>query len=179
MSGQLVFHMPFFVSTLERVFRVLRGLPGVLEDDRTGVAFTIGEQLVVPTGQDPSLHMLAHGIIGTCNPEKELFYRYFSLRKLMALLYHPDHLTSQESADPDAAAKPIPERSWGGGIRIWHEDHNLLFSASALPWKCDEALCVVTAWVIGWITPDQVSEYARRSDNEFISQLTDAFLSQG
>ena len=112
--------------------------------------------------------------MGRCSPSKAPLYRFFSLRKLLALLYHLDHLTSQESADPDAASKPIPDRCWGGGIRINYQGHNLLLSVSGLPWKCDEAVCVITAWVLGWIEPDQVSEYARRSGNEIIGQLYDA-----
>jgi hypothetical protein len=179
MPDLLPFRLEPFVQALKVVFEILRSLPGVLEDDRTGVAYTLGEQLEVPDGQDPSLHMLAHGVVGSCSPAKELFYRFFSLRKIMALLYHTEHLTSQESADPDAASKPIPDRSWGGGIRIWFEGHNMLFSVSGLPWKCDEAICVVTIWVLSWITTDQAYEYAHRSTNPFTTQLLQAAKSHG
>jgi hypothetical protein len=159
---------------LKKTFAVLQRLPGINISDRTGFAYTMGEQHEASVGQDPPLYLLAHTVLGICLPLKEGLYRYFSLRKILVMLNHPNHLTSQQSADPDADQRPIHDRNWGGGIRFAHEGLIFLLAVSGLPWKCDEAVGVVTAYQMNWITAAQVSEYAELSDNEVIAPLFNA-----
>jgi hypothetical protein len=150
-------------STLVKVFAVLQRLPGIDITDRTGFAYTMGEQFDTPDCQNPLLYQLDRDVLGVCSPHTGGLLRYFSLTKVIDLM-----------SNPMAGKRPIQNRIWGGDIRFCFAGHNLLLAVSGLPRKCEEAICVVTAYQMDWITAAQVSEYAELSGNQVIAPLLNA-----
>lgn len=179
MNGPLVINEARFEHTCSRVFDLLRSLPGALEPRHTGLVMTLALQSGPHDGGGYRISPILHRVFGVCDDEKVLLYRYYSLRKLMQLLEHPEHVSSQQSANPDPESVAPMDCCYGGGIRFKFQDETYLFSASGLPWKCDEAFCVVMSWLDGCINEEEVKAFQAASGNERIQELQNAYFRTG
>lgn len=167
-----------FKGKASRVFQLLEGLPAMELYGHRSFVITLAEEGTTEDGA-AAMAPIIHGEIGVCPPQKSLLFTFYSVRKLLQLLEHPDHISSQQSADEVPGRLPPKDRNYGGGIRFSHGGKNYLFSISGLPWKCDEAFCVVTAIAEGWIPIAEANSYAAASKNEVIGELLRACLDKG
>lgn len=90
-------------------------------------------------------------------------YAVLSIEKGSRLFAHPDHFSSFQSADEHTEKYP-------GAIRSNH----WILSFSGLPALCDEAVCLVLAVKLCWLTEAEAKNIAIISSNHYFDMLMGA-----
>jgi len=106
--------------------------------------------------------VLLHCQISQCpNEDKAAKWAYFSLHeKGPRLLKHPDHVSSFQSKNEEAA-------QYAGAIAV----SDLVLSFSGLPELADEAVMLTLAFMLKWATSEEVEAIAKISGNTIYEEL--------
>ncbi len=104
---------------------------------------------------------------GAIQPEKVLMFHTLSLEKGGRLFVHLDigHVSSHQSRNTKKGNFGL----WGGAVLCRRE--GLILSFSGLTEQMDEAVVLVLAIMLDWLTPDEAMEIGKFSDNKFIKPL--------
>jgi hypothetical protein len=138
-----------------RTLQVVRDAIALYEpesDGRTGGVFVhLYIDSGVPLGQIVPLTVTR---VGALAPDKAKEKEVYAREKAFRLLYHPEHLASQESRDPD-------KEQWTGAIRAG----NHIFSISGFPELVDEAIVLYAAIYSGMLSKDNAHAIAQKTGN--------------
>lgn len=122
-----------------------------------------------------SNEIILHQEIGFCPEEKKDKYRSLSLEKAKRLYSKPHDTSSFQSRNPSAEVisldlkEPFNWGHWGGAIRIPKAD--LILSFSGLPELGDEAVMLVVALQVGWITNIEAQTLACSHSNGYYGAI--------
>lgn len=107
--------------------------------------------------------VLTTTLIGDISDEKAEKSRAFSPEKALRLRDHPEHNSSHQSRNLD-------EGKWGGAIATIY----YILSFSGLPELWDEALMLLAAILLDWMTPDQAFAIAEQNHNPKFALIYEA-----
>jgi hypothetical protein len=151
-------------------------MPGLTDRDRdaliTLIRRVVDAALELPANPDPKkiggyLTVLDEGnpslIIPFGEMPEEKVQKYFQLsqEKAFRLFRQPEHLSSFQSQNPEA-------NQWPGAVRA---NNDIILSFSGMPWKIDEAICLVIGVNMRWLPLKQALLIADISDNKLFEPL--------
>jgi len=143
----LVYHLETFIIP------VLTNLPGNPKPHKKSGYLTIRQKA------DGKILLVAE--IGNCPFSKAEKYLRLSLEKGERLFRHPKHLSSWQSRDPE-------KEKYGGAIVT----NEFILSFSGFREYLDEAMVLVLAEFLRWISREQAEKIAAISNNPFYRELT-------
>lgn len=138
---------------LKRMLVAVNKLPDNPDPTRTGFVFVV---------YNTNTEQYYLGQIGTIPPGKLFKYTFLALEKAWRLLQNPEHLTSRQSADPDA-------EKWPGAVRV--DDY--IISISGLTPDADEALPANLGWLTKHITATELQALAELTRNPLVLPVHD------